>query len=181
MKPFLRSAYGLLPALVVVGVFGLIATGYAQIDSNNPLGTSDGATADALSCQLYQQTKALMEGQIGVLVGLILVFIGLWNLISGKGWFSAILAIVVGAAIPSVPGLVESFIGGYRELMIESGVTPSSISTSTNNSGQGGSHTTFDISQMQNCDSTPSTGGGGGADSGQAAERQDDTLDRLRN
>ncbi len=146
---FGRFGFGVVPLALGVALLGLVVTGYA--DSTNPTGTSDGATANALSCNLYQQTKSLMEGQIGVLVGLILVFIGLWNLISGKGWFSAILAIVVGAAIPSVPGLVESFVEGYRTLMIESQMTPESISTGTNNAGQGEARPVFSMTTMTNC------------------------------
>ncbi len=144
-----RFGFGLLPLAFGIIMLGLVATGFA--DNGNEYGTSDGATANALSCNLYQQTKSLMEGQIGVLVGLILVFIGLWNLISGKGWFSAILAIVVGAAIPSVPGLVESFVEGYRTLMIESQMTPESISTGTNNAGQGEARPVFSMTTMANC------------------------------
>lgn len=150
MKLNRRFVLGHLPLAVGILMLGLVATGYAQ-DSVNPLGTSDGEIADALSCNLYQQGKALVEGQIGVLIGLILVFIGLWNLISGKGWFSAILAIVVGAAIPSIPGLVESFVEGYRTLMIDSQMTPGSISTGTNNQGQGGSHAPFSMQTMADC------------------------------
>ena len=148
MKLNHRFCFSILPLVAGVLVLGLAASGYAQ---SNPLGTSDGEIADALSCNLYNQGKALIEGQIGVLIGLILVFIGLWNLISGKGWFSAILAIVVGAAIPSIPGLVESFVEGYRTLMIESQMTPESISTGTNNQGQGGSRPPFSMQSMADC------------------------------
>jgi hypothetical protein len=112
-------------ASLVLGalMLGLAASGWAE--NGNEYGTSDGATSAYLAGQLYCQTKDLVSGNIGILVGLTLVFIGIWNLITGKGWFGAVLAIIMGAIIPSLPGLVEGFLIGYNNLMVESGLSPS--------------------------------------------------------
>ena len=83
--------------------------------------TSDGATAKALSIGLYCDARNLITGNVGLILGLILVFMGIWSLVTGGGWAGAIITIIIGATVPSIPGLVEGFMLGLGTLLEESG------------------------------------------------------------
>jgi hypothetical protein len=112
-------------ALVALGFYMLIGPAnlaYAAETILEGSGSSDGITGKQLATGLYCDGRALLTGPFGLMLGLLMVFMGLWKLINGAGWFAAITSIIIGAAIPSIPGLVEGFMQGYGTLLKESGM-----------------------------------------------------------
>ena len=96
--------------------------GWAQ-GQRVPIQESPGQVATNLSKQLYCETKGLLQGPFGTILGLIMVAVGIWSLIQGGGVGTAIITIISGALITALPGLVESFLGGLGSLMRESGIS----------------------------------------------------------
>lgn len=99
-------------ALLVLGFAVLALQAFA---ANNDAGT----TSVAVATCLYHDAKALLEGNLGTIFGLIMVFSGLWSIVTGGGWIGAILTIIFGAMVPSIPGLVEGFLEGLGGLLRE--------------------------------------------------------------
>lgn len=97
--------------------------GWAQAPA--PPAVSQGEIAKKLSIKLYCETKGLLQGPFGTILGLILVAVGIWSLIQGGGVGTAIITIISGALITALPGLVESFLGGLGSLVRESGISSS--------------------------------------------------------
>jgi hypothetical protein len=97
--------------------------GWAQAPT--PPAVSQGEIAKKLSIKLYCETKGLLQGPFGTILGLIMVAVGIWGLIQGGGAGTAILTIISGALITALPGLVESFLGGLGSLVRESGISNS--------------------------------------------------------
>lgn len=130
-------------ALLVVGfVFIGLDLAWAlegNPNSGNPSGTSDGATAKMLAERLYCDARGLLTGNIGLILGLVMVFFGLWSLVTGGGWIGAIVSIIIGAMIPSIPGLVEGFMEGLGKLLQESGAgsQPFKVTECKDSSGGG--------------------------------------------
>lgn len=99
--------------------------GWAQTPPVGGAAVSQGETAKKLSIKLYCQTKGLLQGPFGVILGLIMVAVGIWGLIQGGGVGTAIITIISGALITALPGFVESFLGGLGSLVRESGISNS--------------------------------------------------------
>ncbi|MCA3243811.1 MAG: hypothetical protein INF43_00710 [Alphaproteobacteria bacterium] len=118
MTPSRRELFGV--CLLVAGLLVLGADLWAQ---TNPTGTSNGQTSQMLALGLYCDGRALLTGNLGLILGLLLVFSGLWSLVTGGGWFGAIVSILIGATIPSIPGLVEGFMVGLGDLLREAKMT----------------------------------------------------------
>jgi hypothetical protein len=115
-----RELLGL--CLLVMGLFLVGHEVWAQAPTGTP-GTSSGQTSQLLANQLYCDARGLITGNLGLILGLLLVFSGLWGLVTGGGWFGAILSIIIGAAVPSIPGLVEGFLMGMGNLLIQAQMT----------------------------------------------------------
>lgn len=98
--------------------------GWAVIAPATPA-VSQGQVAKDLSIKLYCQTKGLLQGPFGVILGLIMVAVGIWGLIQGGGVGTAIITIISGALITALPGFVESFLEGLASLVQESGISNS--------------------------------------------------------
>jgi len=90
-------------------------------------GASDGATSKALSQALLCQTAKLLQGNVGILIGLILIFTGLWSLIKGASFMAAAPVLVIGAIITALPTLLLSMASGLGNLLVESGISKSNI------------------------------------------------------
>lgn len=108
--------------LLMIGMFLVGHEVWAQGATAAP-GTSSGQTSQLLANQLYCDARGLITGNLGLILGLLLVFSGLWNLVTGGGWFGAILSIIIGAAVPSIPGMVEGFLIGLGDLLMEAQLT----------------------------------------------------------
>ena len=86
-------------------------------------GTSDGALSKALATNLYCSVYSLMGGNLGIILGLILVFLGLWAMIQGAKPIAVIPLIIVGALMTALPSLIESSLEGLATLFKEAGIT----------------------------------------------------------
>ncbi len=82
----------------------------------------DDKQASVLTIQLYCDIRGLITGNVGVLIGLLLVFGGIWSIVQGKSIFSAVVAIILGGLVTSMPPLVESFIQGTNALLLQTGI-----------------------------------------------------------
>jgi hypothetical protein len=121
MKLSRREIVGI--CLLLVGILLIGHEVWANTGGVGQAATSDGNTSRLLAQGLYCDTRALITGNLGLILGLLLVFSGLWSLVTGGGWFGAILSILIGAAVPSIPGLVEGFLIGMGDLLKEAGMT----------------------------------------------------------
>ncbi len=102
--------------LMVLGFAVLAVAGFAQA-TNSPTPINDGSLSVYLTNQIYCDARGLLTGNIGLMIGLLLVVVGLWSLVTGGGWFGAVITIVAGAAVPSLPALVEGFFIGLSTLL----------------------------------------------------------------
>ncbi len=122
MNPSPRELFGICLLLL-----GFLVVGHEVLANTSPPATSTGETSRLLAQGLYCDTRALIAGNLGLILGLLLVFSGLWSLVMGGGWFGAILSIIIGAAVPSIPGLVEGFLMGLGNLLNQSGMSTRSF------------------------------------------------------
>lgn len=101
-----------------VGVMVVMAqVGVATDEANN------GEVSKYLANKLFCDTVDLLEGDIGLLIGLILVFLGLWSMIQGAKIAAALPLLITGAFITAIPSLILSTLGGLGTLLAESGMT----------------------------------------------------------
>ncbi len=120
MKPV--SVYPVVRLALVVGAMVFMAqVGLAQA-------TSNGEVSKYLANDLFCDTVDLLEGDIGLLIGLILVFLGLWSMIQGAKILSALPLLITGAFITAIPSLILSTLGGLGELLNETGMSKSTFS-----------------------------------------------------
>jgi hypothetical protein len=80
-------------------------------------GAAAGQISQALALGLYCDARTLLTGNLGIILGMILVFSGLWSLVKGGSLAGALLTILIGGAVPSIPGLVEGGLQGLGELV----------------------------------------------------------------
>jgi hypothetical protein len=83
----------------------------------------DGAISEKLSQRLYCDTKDLIEGNIGIMIGLIMVFMGIWAMVKGAKIMAAVPLIFIGAILTALPSIAEVSIGGVNNLLIEAGIS----------------------------------------------------------
>ncbi len=101
---------------IVLVIFGLFANRvFAE--------TSTGATGKALAEGMYCDTKWLLEGNIGLIIGLILVFMGIWSLVQGAKIIAALPVIVIGSLVTALPSIIESSFEGLGALLSETGIS----------------------------------------------------------
>lgn len=102
-------------SLFVVGMVMLVSWGFAQ--------NSDGTVSTQLAINLYCGTAALFEGDLGLLIGLILVFTGLWSLVQGGKIVAALPVLIFGALITALPSLIISSLQGLGQLLSDTGIS----------------------------------------------------------
>lgn len=110
-----RLSLWVLPVLVLVLVF--VAHNVLAADEDNS------KAALTLAQGLLCDTKHLLEGYVGLLLGLILIFVGIWSLASGGSAQGALLTIFFGALITSLPSLIISTMQGFGQLMEETNMS----------------------------------------------------------
>lgn len=132
MKSFIRIA--LLLVIMVLPIFMVEPSFAADITNGNQVGSStnsdtgtDGAIGEQLSRDLYCNGKSLVEGNIGLLLGLLLVFGGIWSLIKGGKIVPVLITVFSGAVLTALPSLIESGFLGLSNLLAESDITPNNV------------------------------------------------------
>jgi hypothetical protein len=121
--------------VVALGACFVAANGWAQ---------SSGDVSIALSKQLYCSTKTFFEGNIGLLIGLLMLVAGFWALINGGKIVGAMVMIVVGSLVTALPSLIEASFGGLSALLNQTQISdsaynpPKCSATTTPTSGTGG-------------------------------------------
>lgn len=98
--------------------FGLMVVGLAFMAVSAFASTVGGKTdSEILTQGLYCGIKGLIEGQLGLLVGLVFVTTGLAVLIKGGKWVPALILVFTGAVITAVPNMINSFFEGYNSML----------------------------------------------------------------
>lgn len=85
--------------------------------------TSDGAISEMLSAEMYCSIGRMLEGNLGLILGLVLVFIALWSMINGAKIVVALPFIILGALITALPSLVESTFDGLSSMLQRSEIS----------------------------------------------------------
>ncbi len=93
-------------------------------DTNN---TTDGKLGELLSIQLYCETKGLIQGNLGLALGLLIMFGALWSLVKGGKAAPAIISILFGASITALPTIIESVFTGLGNMMRDSGMSSGKV------------------------------------------------------
>lgn len=121
-----------LVALMTVWAVGAV---WAQNTSNGAgsattfqTSHTSGKVGIQLSQQLYCDGKSLLQGDVGLIFGLLMVFFGIWALVRGSKMAPALITIIFGALVTALPSLVESSLGGIGQLLSDSNMTGSSTS-----------------------------------------------------
>jgi uncharacterized membrane protein len=89
---------------------------------------ADSNAAQLLTQNLYCDGRALLEGPLGLLVGLIFVCMGVWQWIEGGKMKTIAIYIVMGGIITAIPTLINAFLEGYSSMLREAGVSTSAES-----------------------------------------------------
>ncbi|TKW61898.1 MAG: hypothetical protein DI628_04565 [Blastochloris viridis] len=85
--------------------------------------TNNGELSRYLANKLYCDTVDILEGQVGLLIGLLIVFGGLWSMVRGAKPTAALPVMFIGAMVTAVPSLILSSLEGLGTLLNESNVT----------------------------------------------------------
>lgn len=110
-------------------------------------GTSDGKLGENLALGLFCDTKGVLEGDVGLLLGLILVFIALWSMIQGAKLVAVFPLLIIGSLMTALPSLIMT---GFESL----GVLLAETKISTNTKEEGGKTTSGFV--VPNCTGLPS-------------------------
>ncbi len=103
------------------GALGFMAqTGFAAEGSAS---TNNGEVSIFLANQLFCSTVDLLEGDIGLLIGLILIFVGLWSMVQGAKFVAAFPIMIMGALITAIPSLLLSSLKGLSGLLNDSHIS----------------------------------------------------------
>lgn len=84
---------------------------------------SDGKVSEELSKHLYCDIVEIVEGDVGILIGLILVFMALWAMIKGAKPLAVLPLVIVGTLVTGLPTLIESTMTGLSVLLEETGIS----------------------------------------------------------
>lgn len=123
MSPLLKRLMLPIFACAVVA----LSLGAEAVWAQNPgtQGTSTGEVSFELAKDIYCGTRGLLEGKLGLLIGLFFVAWGVWLLIKGKGFPAAIVMLIFGSIVTAIPGLVVSGLGGLSSMFQQSGISDS--------------------------------------------------------
>ncbi|RYG61067.1 MAG: hypothetical protein EON60_04870 [Alphaproteobacteria bacterium] len=116
MKLFRACFYVVIAAaiLMVEPAFAVVGT--------VPPGTTDGKLGELLATQLYCNSKSMVEGSLGLVIGVLIMFSALWSLIRGGKVMPAVVSILFGASITALPSIIESAFTSLGTLMTDSGM-----------------------------------------------------------
>lgn len=86
----------------------------SPMNTDENQGKTDNQIAMSLSQQLYCQSKNVLAGNLGLLLGLGLALMGLYQMVSGN-LVGGLILLICGALITALPSLVESTMKGTYE------------------------------------------------------------------
>lgn|GEM_PF-4436900 len=86
---------------------------WATTDPN----ASNGQLSLQLSQKLYCQVTGLLEGYVGLLIGLVMLIAGFWTLINGGSVPTALSMIIMGGLVTALPSLINSTLNGTYALL----------------------------------------------------------------
>lgn len=89
--------------------------------------STDGKLAELLSIQLYCGVKSTVEGELGLVIGILIMFSAIWSLVRGGKSGPAIVTILFGASITALPTIIESGFTGLGNLMTSSGMSNAAV------------------------------------------------------
>ncbi|RYG60865.1 MAG: hypothetical protein EON60_05595 [Alphaproteobacteria bacterium] len=96
---------------------------------------TDGQLGLLLASQLYCNTKEMVEGSVGLVIGVLIMFSALWSMIRGGKVVPAVVSILFGASITALPTIIESGFQGLGQLMGDAGMTATSTFIPPNECG----------------------------------------------
>lgn len=114
-----------LAAVALLGAPDVMAQILNEDGNGGVTNTTDGRLGKVLSQNLYCGTKGLVEGNLGLVIGLLIMFGALWSLMKGGKVMPAIVSILFGAMVTALPSLIESSMDGLSTLMQETGMSTS--------------------------------------------------------
>jgi hypothetical protein len=123
MKPVSVSVVVRL-ALVVGVMVGMAQAGLAA-------DATSGEVSKQLAINLYCGVTDLLEGDIGLLIGLIFVFVGLWSLIQGGKIVAALPMLILGSLITALPTLTLSALSGLGQLLSDTKISTNAFEVET--------------------------------------------------
>lgn len=127
------------PTYLVLALFVMLAFPLVSYATGAVAGPTTGEAGIAAAKGIYCGTKTLLEGQLGLLIGMLFVISGLWMLIQGKGVPAALVLLVFGAVVTAIPGMVESSLKGLSSMFYSAGIsskdTFSSLATGCGSGG----------------------------------------------
>jgi hypothetical protein len=83
---------------------------------------TSGALSKQLSQDLYCQSKKLLSGNIGLLIGVVIALFGLYQM-AGGNLMGGLVLLVCGALVTALPSLVESFLTGVGSVLSTGGTS----------------------------------------------------------
>lgn len=83
--------------------------------------SSSGKVGCELAKNLYGDTQALLQGNLGLLLGLIMLLAGFWALINGAAILPAMATIILGGLVTALPSLLNVAFEGLGGLMSDMG------------------------------------------------------------
>jgi len=96
----------------------LLSITFLLLTAGNAIAENEAGKEGAeLAQNLYCNTADLLEGNIGLLLGLILVFMGIWALIQGAKMIAVVPMIIVGSLVTALPSVIESSFKGLGTLL----------------------------------------------------------------
>lgn len=95
----------------------LCLCGLALLLLIEPAFAASETTGSGLSKRMYCYVFNIFSGQIGLLIGLIIATIGLWRMISGKGFTGGLFLILVGALLSSLTSIIESGLESFSNFI----------------------------------------------------------------
>lgn len=87
--------------------------------------------SEILAKKLYCDTSDLLQGNIGLLIGFILMFFALWSLIYGAKLIVVAPLIVIGAIVTALPTIVEQSFIGLGNLLNDADISSTTFLTPT--------------------------------------------------
>lgn len=120
-------------AIHTAAAVGVDVSGQSGLPCSGSCGNSvTGAAGSKLSStgadNLLNQTANLISGHIGTLIGFLMSLVGFWIWLGQQNSFGLVM-VLLGAAIPSIPGLYSGFIKSLPEFFSEIKGSDSSASS----------------------------------------------------
>ena len=92
---------------------------------------SDGSVSIQLSSKMYCDVRDLVQGDIGLLLGLVLVFMGIWSMVQGAKIVAVLPIIIIGSLVTALPSLIEETFKGLGGLLSGVGISQATYKAPT--------------------------------------------------